>query len=284
MQVGDKLARCVQIALATILLVQCEALAPRVIPVQTSRTVQVESFRQRFHINSIPRAERVFQRILGMRNYDALSAAEWAPHMKALLEGNVEALGSVTFVMSLMPTNLDQFFIEGSGHYVVRDTSSSTALLSGTFELIDDGPRPLSELDEGVLDLRTRHTIVRHFAHDKPNYVNVTELGLRLHLRRLDEDLYITAYDIGHEVGMLGSNAQVETIGCLEFVHRADARKVIDMRGRNLIQDDYGERLDQAGFSPGAPVARHPWVPLRTCSGTSGDRSHCLCGPAGAEK
>lgn len=274
------LARSAQLVVALIALVQCEALAPRIIPVQTSRTVQVENFRQRFHINSIPRAERVFQRILGMRNYDALSAAEWAPHMKSLLDGDVEAIGSVTFVMSLMPSNLEQFFIEGTGQYVVRDISSSTALLSGTFELVDDGPRPFAELDQGVLNLNTRHTIVRHFAHDKPNYVNVTELSLRLHIERLDEDLYMTGYDVGHEVGMLGSNGQIETIGCLEFVHRPDARKIIDMRGRDLIRDDYGERLDEMGLPPAAPLARHPWAPLRACNDRGDDRSHCLCGPA----
>ena len=243
----------------------CEALTPRVAPVQSARVVQAEAFRQSFMVENVLRAERVFRSVLGPDNYAALTAEEWVPYVEKLISGDVVATGTGTFVVSLMPQNHDQFFFEGWGHYNVVDRRANQILVSGEFRAVDDGAHEMAEFAQGYFDAHVRQTLVRHFAPHRASFVHESELVLRVHVRRLEQDLYVLDYGAGHEVGIENDTGRLEVTGCIEFDHHTDARKVIDMRGLRLLRNDYGEKLAAAGFQPEPPVAPRSWLDLIEC-------------------
>jgi len=254
----------------------CEALTPRLAPVQSSRVVQVESFRQTFQVENVLRAERVFRSVLGPENYTALSPEEWVPYVEKMLRGSVEALGTGTFVVSLLPTDHRQFYFEGWGHYSVIDREAQQIMVSGEFSAVDDGPHSTSDFERGYFDTRVRQTLVRHFAPQHPSFVHEFELVLRVHVRRLDPDLYLLDYDAGHEIGIPNDEQRLEVTGCVQFEHRDDGRKLIDLRGIGLLRNDYGDKLSSAGFAPEHAQPAPHWLELRPC--TSGSKEpHCAC-------
>lgn len=254
----------------------CEALTPRLAPVQSSRVVQVESFRQTFQVENVLRAERVFRSVLGPENYAALSPEEWMPYVEKMLRGSVEALGTGTYVVSLLPTDHHQFFFEGWGHYSVLDLDAKQIMVSGEFTAVDDGPHSTAEFEQGYFDTRVRQTLVRHIAPQHPSFVHEFELVLRVHVRRLDPDLYILDYDAGHEIGIPNEEGNLEVAGCLQFEHRDDGRKLIDLRGIGLLRNDYGDKLSSAGFAPERALAAPKWLELRQCPAHS-KGPDCAC-------
>jgi hypothetical protein len=93
---------------------------------------------------------------------------------------------------------------------------------------------------------------------------------------RIDQDLYVLDYGAGHEVGIENELKRIEVIGCADFDHREDGRKLIDLRGRDLLRDDYAQKLDAAGFHR-APRGRAPrWLDLVTCK-APGKSANCAC-------
>lgn len=247
----------------------CEWLAPRIVPVQSARVVQAESFRQNFTVENVLRAERVFLSVLGPENYAALPPEEWVPYVEKLLKGSVEAIGTGTFVVSLMPQNHEQFFFEGWGHYSVMATDDKQILVSGEFLAIDDGPHSTREFERGYFDTRVRQTLVRHFAPHRPSFVHESVLALRVHVKRIDSDLYILDYGAGHEVGIPSEGGRVEKTGCVAFDHKRDGRKLIDLRGVALLRDDYGEKLEGSGFQREPPAPALDWGELSVCTAQS---------------
>lgn len=261
----------------------CTAFVPRIAPVQSARVVQTESFRQRFVIENVVRAERVFRSVLGPENYDALKPDEWVPYVEKLLAGSVEARGEGTLVISIMPQRHDQFFFEGWGHYSVADRESKQILFSGEFTVVDDGPHSMTEFQRGYLDTRVRQSLVRHFALHRPTFIHESELVLRVHIKRIDQDLYILDYGTGHEVGIVNDVGRVEVIGCAEFDDQRDGRKLIDLRGIDFLRDDYAEKLEQAGFEPTKPRQAPTWVDLVACeAGSKG--ANCACPKVGGSR
>jgi hypothetical protein len=263
-------------------LLGCEALTPRVAPVQSARIVQAEAFRQTFMVENVLRAERVFRSVLGPDNYGALSPEEWVPYVEKLMRGAVEATGTGSFVVSLMPQDHAQFFFEGWGHYNVVDREAKQILVSGEFMAIDDGPHSVSEFSRGTFDTRVRQTLVRHFAPGRPSFVHESELVLRLHVRRIEEQLYILDYGAGHEVGIVNEQGKIEVTGCLAFEHQKDGRKLIDMRGVALLRDDYADKLEAAGFPQSPPRSGPEWVELSSCA-PGVKAPHCACPRSDAE-
>jgi len=260
------------------LLLGCGALVPRVAPVQSARVVQTESFRQSYRIENVVRAERVFRTLLGPDNYGALTPEEWVPYIEKIVAGQIEAAGAGTFAVSLMPQDHDQFFFEGWGHYGVVDRTAKQILVSGEFTAIDDGPHSTREFEQGFFDTRVRQTLVRHFAPHRPSFVHEFVLVLRVHVKRIDEDLFILDYTAGHEIGVENEHGRVEVVGCVEFEHHADGRKVIDLRGRDLIRDDYAEKLGEAGLQRAARRRAPQWLDLVECKPPA-EGPNCACGP-----
>jgi hypothetical protein len=254
----------------------CEALTPRIAPVQSARVVQAESFRQSFSVENVLRAERVFRSVLGPDNYAALPAEEWVPYVEKLMKGALEAIGTGTFVVSLMPRDHEQFFFEGWGHYNVLDREQNQSLVSGEFTAIDDGPHSTAEFQRGYFDTRVRQTLVRHFAPHRPSFVHESELVLRVHVKRIDTALYILDYGAGHEVGIPDETGHVEKTGCVVFDHKKDGRKLIDLRGIALLRNDYSEKLDAAGFERERPAAALDWGTLRECPAET-KAPNCAC-------
>lgn len=263
-------------AVAAAALAGCEWLAPRIVPVQSARVVQAESFRQNFTVENVLRAERVFLSVLGPENYAALPPEEWVPYVEKLIAGSVEAIGTGTFVVSLMPQNHEQFFFEGWGHYSVLATDDKQILVSGEFLAIDDGPHSTREFERGYFDTRVRQTLVRHFAPHRPSFVHESVLALRVHVKRIDSDLYILDYGAGHEVGIPSQGGRVEKTGCVAFDHKRDGRKLIDLRGVALLRDDYGDKLEGAGFERERPGAPLDWGTLSAC-GAEDRAPGCAC-------
>jgi hypothetical protein len=263
----------------------CEALAPRLAPLQAARSIQVERFETRFVAQSIPHAERVFRTILGKKNYEALTAAEWVPYAQKLVDGSVTSIAVGTFVISLLPDAYDHFVVNGGGQLFAVDNSTDEVLLSGMFEIPKVAPIPVSALDGGVVSLPSRQRVMRQFALNRANYQHVSEVVLRLHVRRLAPELYTIDYDARHEVGVEGEGHRLEVIGCIEFMGTGDGREVmIDLRGRGLLRNDYEERIKQAGIRRAAPSSSIPeWGPLENCSGKP-PGPHCACPTRAVEK
>lgn len=256
----------------------CEALAPRIVPIQSSRTLQPETFRQRFRGESVPSVERLFQKVLGPGNYDALTADEWNPYVEAVMDDRVAAMGTVTLSISLYPADHEQVFFTGWGNYVVFERPTGEALATGIFELVDDGPIPTIDLRARTLRTRIRQWVRRLVKPERTAYVHESEASLNVHLKKVDEDLFMIDYSVGHEVGIEGRDGKVVVMACLELADRGDGRKVIDLRGLDLVRNDYGERLGRAGYEEASRRAVPEWTRLRQCPADGSRASDCYCG------
>jgi hypothetical protein len=262
--------------------VGCETFAPRIVPLQNARGTQVERFEQYFVAHSVPHAERVFLSFLGKKNYDALTAEEWMPYIQKLVNGSIRTVGGGTFIISLLPDAYDQFVVRGWGQLSAVDISTEQVLMSGTFDVPNAAPIPVTALG-GPISVRVRQRVFRHFALERANYEHESEVVVRFHTRRLDRELYTIDYGAGHEVGVLGDRGELEVIGCLEFADKGAGQSAIDLRGRDLLRNDYKERFAKNGFSA-APPNSPPvpaWAPMEDCARRHGGHN-CACPRVGS--
>ena len=244
---------------ASMLVVLC---ACRPIPIQLVRVAQFETYTQTFELEPED-AKRVFEKLLGPDGWKMLDR-RWAELETSLpimdFVNTIEIKGTLMITLSILPSNIDSFVVEGSGRFYVihREQENNVILFTGDFFVVDD-QHSLAELDDGELVFGIRQQQIRHFArvreHEVPgaggppvrmiqeelNYYNDVRVDFRIFVdtSMAKHDVYMMDYSTDrHRVELDG-----ELIGHLKLGEpRPGFRKLIDLRGRRFLRQDYRKK------------------------------------------
>jgi len=218
-------------------------MAPRMVPIQTARITQMEFYRQWYTFKNADHAKSVFSRLLGKENWRVLEEHKsQRPVVEDLLAQRLEVRGSLIFTISVVPTAQDSFFVEGTGRYFMVRQTTNEILLSGDY-YIKNKRYAIRDMNQGRILLDVKQYIIRYFAPSEVNYYQDVPVSfvIQIDARLKEKSIYSIDYspESKHYVVF-----EKEIIGYLEFdasTPRND--KLIDLRGRELIMDDYGQVL-----------------------------------------
>jgi hypothetical protein len=252
----------------SLFIVGCAKVAPRLVPIQSARNIQVEEYHHVYDIRDPRDAQRIFLHILGNQNVCALAADpskkdRWTSYINDVTVGHVEIVGQVLFSVSLYPHHPDRIYIDGLGNYFVRNNASEELLASADFHVVDPRPHKMIEGNHAI-DLRIKQVVARQFQETCKSYVYPSEIILRIYVEEIEPGILSLANG-PHELGIrvskfLNSTEQDDDpdeieawpIGCLSFIDHGDGRKIVDLREvSDLVKNDYAERLRDYGTKLG---------------------------------
>ena len=210
--------------------------ACRVVPIQMARVVQIDTYEHWYEIKDETHADKVFREILGKKNWDAfiLYCGDIIDVLKDLREKKIVVQGSVIITMSLVPEDHDKFFIEGLGRYYVVRKSTNEIMFSATYYITENIHSIKSLERNGKIEIEMKQHLIRHFAPEKPNYFHDAPLKFRMYIKAVKDQVFSFDYSRNHELVVNG-----EIVGYLKFKEPKSGSKLLDMRGLNLIRNDY---------------------------------------------
>lgn len=208
------------------------SITPPMIPIQTASVTQIEFYRQWYNFENLNQADRVFKNLVGEKNWELLKA-KYIESKDDLLN-EIEVQGSIVLKISPVPGDLDCFFMEGIGRYFLINRKNKAIMLSGDY-YIKNKRFSINDLVNGVILLDTKQYIIHFFSDDQ--YYQDIPIFFKIHMKTISEEkhIYSINYQAKHEVIF-----NDELIGFLEFDKSSPSQdKLIDLRGRRLIYDDY---------------------------------------------
>ncbi len=219
----------------------------RLVPVQMARVNQMEFYKQYYTFVNAQHARDVLSKLIGQKNWDVFQKNyARGDVVQDLLTGRIEVRGAFTLIISLVPTNLDSFFIDGIGRYfLVRKgdtTDDDLIMLTGDYN-IKNKRFAISDMKRDTLRVDIKQYTLRYFAPNQAHYYNDVSIEFKMHMETISEKnrIYSLNYDIRHEV--LFEN---QVIGYLEFDDSTPpVDKLIDLRGVGWVRNDYAQILDE---------------------------------------
>lgn len=236
---------------------------PNVIPIQMARTTQTESYEQTFNfLTNVPghpnetlsgldyqdaidrQLDNVFNRLLGMENWQRLKDLYGVGPLRGeLVRQEIRARGIVIFQISIDPLDHTKFIVEGSGRFFLVRERSKEILLSGDFFLVPS-KYSLDELDEGHITVDVELIVSR--VPGETTFLNDAFMRYRIFFDRMHNDKRVFSIDYNHQhEAYLLSNSEPfseesgQLIGHVSFTRDAKDSKLIDLRGIELLRDDY---------------------------------------------
>jgi hypothetical protein len=226
------------------MLVLMQACIPKLVPIQTARITQVEFYRQWYELKDDKQAKQVIEMLIGRKNWVILERRyAYGDVTRDLIAQKIEVQGAFTFTISLVPTDLDSFYVEGIGRYFLVRKTTNEIILSSDF-YIKNHRYALKDLNVNRLPVKIKQYTIRHFAPDSANYYHDALIEFNVHLKTISAEkaIYSIDYDTKHEV-LWDKNI----IGYLEFDESTPrSHKLIDLRGINLVKDDYLKILERS--------------------------------------
>lgn len=215
------------------------SMTPRMVPIQTASMTQLEFYRQWYTFENLSHANRVFKDLVGEKNWEAIKA-EYLDFDKDLLNKNIEVQGSLVLKTSSVPGDLDCFFMEGLGRYFLLNKATKEIMLSGDFHIKNER-YSINDLVNGAILVRTKQYIIKFFSSKQ--YYQDIPIFFKIHMKTLSEEKHIYSLDYQAEHEVIFND---EVIGYLEFDKSTPSQdKLIDLRGRALIYDDYTKILQK---------------------------------------
>lgn len=246
-------------ALAVIAMAGCESV--RVVPIQMARVSQFEVYEQTFQFTEAPwpplqdhsldqlrrvnaQMDSYLRFMVGAENWQTLKDIYGLSTMREELLGReLRIRGFLHATLSLNPYRRDHFHFEGAGRFFLVRERTGEILLSGDFHLIPK-VHPVAQLREGYMDVDVRQIITR--IPGEPTYLHDTTVRYRIHIdtSRAERDVYAIDYRAAHPVYLIEDPDHERTedaaqVGHLYFDDRLGETKLIDLRGRELLRDDY---------------------------------------------
>ena len=207
----------------------------RMVPVQMARVTQIETYEQWYEFSNETYAGEVFEKIIGTKNWQTLIDHQLHKGIvQDVLRKKVLVRGNLVFTLSLAPRDHDRFFVEGVGRYQVIRTTTNEILFSADYHILDN-IHSINDLRKNkILVIETRQRLTKHFAPARPDYYHDFVLKFRLYMRKITKNVYALDYDRKHD--FLIDN---DVVGYLHFFKPKHANKLIDLRGLDLLYDDY---------------------------------------------
>lgn len=226
------------------LLISACGLIPRM-PIQTARVVQTEQYEQFFTIGSDDAStscsaddrnylSRMFPRLIGPENWASLSVVFARPSIcDELAAEQISILGNMLAVVYLTPGSVDEFVLEGSGHYYLVRKADRSIMMGGDFQ-IKPTTHSVADMQRGFLDIDIQ--LITTMIGGVNTYMHDADLRYRIFidLSRSDNDVYAIDYAKRHQA-FLGEDMVSEMV----FAAGDRPGKLIDFRGVGLLQTDY---------------------------------------------
>lgn len=255
----------------------CLSASTGCIPTQRARAIQIETYQQTYTFCSVQDGANILAAIMDpARDAQALAQeqARWMRLFTVATTNTLLVLGHVVFSLSIHPADARQFFIEGTGRHIifVKNKSGERLLLTSTeFQIVDDGPHWISELDEGLLTLHLRQRATRQPEAAKIRFVHTADIFTRIHLKKIADGIFMIDYTKEHEVaiptpwdGSYGERVFLRPVGYVQFDGPRDGRKLIHLGSRRWIKS-YDDELRHSKYpkSGGGPVIE--WLDPKPC-------------------
>ncbi|MBA1145722.1 hypothetical protein H0Z60_01495 [Ectothiorhodospiraceae bacterium WFHF3C12] len=240
-------------------LTACESV--KVVPIQMARISQFEVYEQTFQFTEAPwppvqeqtldqlrrvnaQMDSYLRFMVGPENWQALKDRYGMSTMREeLLNRELRIRGFLHSVISLNPFRDERFHFEGAGRFFLIRERTGEILLNGDFHLIPK-VHPVDQLKAGFIDVDVRQIITR--IPGESTHLHDTTVRYRIHIdtARAHKDVYAIDYRAAHPVYLIEDPAHERTedaalIGHLYFDERLADGKLIDLRGRELLRDDY---------------------------------------------
>lgn len=225
----------------------------RLVPIQMARVPQLETYEQVFTIGqaksdseedqqeAFSEIDRVFGKLLGARNWQSIKDLYgFAAIRHELDQQDIKLYGSFMTMIYLDPTSHDAFLVEGRGRYFLIRESNGLIMLNGVF-LIRPSIHRVAALDNGLLHLDVQ--IITTRIPGKETFYYESELKYQIAINTIlgDEGIYVIDYDAAHKVFQSGDEIGYATLQSVESTGLGE--KVIDLRGRPFLRNDYSELL-----------------------------------------
>lgn len=226
------------------LLVSACSLIPRM-PIQIARVVQTEQYEQFFTFGSGDAStgcsaddrnylSRMFPQLIGPENWANLSVVFARPSIcDELAAERISIVGNMAAVVYLMPGSVDEFVLEGSGHYYLVRKADRSIMMGGDFR-VEPRTHTVADMRRGFIDIDIQ--LITTMIGGVTTYMHDAALRYRIFvdLSRSDDDVYSIDYSQRHQA-FLGEDMISEIV----FAAGDRPGKLIDFRGVGLLQTDY---------------------------------------------
>ena len=237
----------------------------KLVPIQMARVGQVEVYEQTFDFAKHPgepafdapwkRDRWLNQRIdtdlsilVGPKNWQTLKDLYGLGTMREeLVNGDLVIRGYINMVLSLDPNDVDRFYIDGNGRFSLVRERTGEILLSGDFYTLNNR-YTLEQLERGHIDVDIQQVITR--IPGQHTYLQKSKVRYRIQIDPESQahQVYRIDYTKRHGVYLLDDDPvlartkELRRIGFLRFSDAHGAAKLLDLRGRGYLRNDY-ERL-----------------------------------------
>lgn len=239
----------------------------KLVPIQMARVGQVEVYEQTFDFKKGPdepafsapwerdrwlnqRIDTELSVLVGPKNWQTLKDLYGLGTMREeLVNGDLTIHGYLNVVISLDPNDVERFYIDGSGRFSLVRERTGEILLSGDFYTLSN-QFTLEQLNRGHIDIDIQQVITRIPGHH--TYLQKSKVRYRIQIdtQRQAHQVYRIDYGKRHGVYLLPDDPvmartdELQRIGFLRFSAAHGEAKLLDLRGRGYLRDDY-EHLSQ---------------------------------------
>lgn len=241
------------------LLAGCGSL--QVIPIQMARVGQVELYEQTFDFGELPpkvaaqqkwqrerwlneRIDEALGRMVGTENWGVIKDVYGLAPMRAeLVAGDLRIQGHLQTQIYLDPEDHDRFYFEGSGRFFLLRRRTREILLNGDFYIVPQRHR-IAQLERGYVDIDVQQIITRIPGYRTHLQRSLVRYRIYIDNSRADDEVYSIDYDRRHDVYLIEDPDYQRTddaqhIGYLRFDEAHGDAKLLDLRGRGFLRDDY---------------------------------------------
>ena len=230
----------------------------KIVPIQTTRVVQIESYSQTFEFDSVAVAQRIIPQVIGEKNYESIFY-QYSSIAEEIIAGKLRSEGSFLFSISLLPEDHDMFFTEGFGRFFLiysNDNLESSEpvdeiLYTGDFRILPE-IREIGDLvDKGVVPVTFQQYPVRSYPvtdnmeeDEKRAYLQGSNLCaiMKMDTSRKGQGIYSVDYSYQeHKVYVSDGNECGSDpglfLGHISFGYPdVNKHKLIDMRGMKYVR------------------------------------------------
>lgn len=223
--------RLVLVFFATFLITSC-----RLVPIQLTRVIQIESYEQTYDLKSVEKTANVLEKLMGEKNWEILiNYLGSNEYLQELQQSQIIVKGNLIMSITLDPNDHETFFAEGFGrYYVIRETTKEL-LFSADFRIIEN-KHTLNEFKaKGFIAIDVQQYMIRHFpTAGEKNYFHEKPFRINIFTTSSMEGVYSIDYEKPHELLIDGQVA-----GHLHFSKSLSGKKLIDVRSRGYVKNDY---------------------------------------------
>lgn len=217
------------------------------IPIQSARINQIDFYKQYYDFKSDTTfADRVFSQLMGKRNWDTFKKYYVSSKLLEATDNKMLYIeGALSYIIHLVPSELDSFFVDGIGRYFLiheNDQDDKKIIMTGDF-YIKNRRYALSVLEKGAMEVEISPFLLRYIGLDDPeyNYATNVPVTFNIQLKSLSaqEKIFQIDYSANHFVTFAA-----DTIGYMIY-DQSNRDKIIDLRGIEHIRDDYKKIIER---------------------------------------